>query len=819
MNLMAKTSSIMLKEFFVFLILPVFLFKADYVYTMTAHDRLRAQRFEQSRTIVEKEIVPMLTDASVTPGQLREAIEALAVKLRKMPKKIISEPVLIGGRSLMHYYAVHGTCVEKLIMLLGFTPDLSVRDNTNKTPLDLAIARKKIIFINGIASRESNLNDLGKYLVKALFTGDPETLYDILRAHSVKIYGEIGTLEPRDTDGVSREHLVSGMRLINQVNYASNLLGDPYIRYAVEEPPCADNGDTCLHTLARFGRCDLIPTLIQRHSSELFKLNNEGLQPIHVAVLEYCKRFKLYGVDDNCLRLTVKCLVECGNALREAVPHVLSLRATTGFTPLHLACLQANKVMISLLLGLGSDPDAPLMLFDPATRTICRTDASKTPRFLAEKKGLAAFFNDEIATRDLLDKAAMLQRTYQKMEFDGARKALAAEEIAGRDVVVAEQTKERDLLERHIVDARLLVPMQEAERMQRQVIEQEQTAQDPRVLHADGAWLLVRYAEAVREHADRERLVHQEASCRENGLETKYTELCANRDAWFRLQQAADERRSQELFVYAHLKHIRVEMSQLEAEEDAVRYELEDDDLLWRNVLTTLSEESQRRARACREEQEEAKGVYVAERDQLERDLLQQLEQLRLDARRGYEELLSKPAKGEVAFGTLTFKDELDLELIRAIRDNTKTAYDLEEVIWARAVTSGCSVQDIVAKRIDVIEFFSMRPQQIPQDSWVTLLHYAIQYGSLEKIKKLIALGAHVNALDGGQSTPLHVAVYMNKSPQLIQELLRSGADYVEIKNKYGFGAYELAKFLQHDHVRKTIKTFYHQQTREGAHA
>jgi ankyrin repeat protein len=59
-------------------------------------------------------------------------------------------------------------------------------------------------------------------------------------------------------------------------------------------------------------------------------------------------------------------------------------------------------------------------------------------------------------------------------------------------------------------------------------------------------------------------------------------------------------------------------------------------------------------------------------------------------------------------------------------------------------------------------------------------------------VKKLISLGANVNAVNDVKDSSLHLAAWRDH-PEVIQELLSAGAD-LELKNKDGKTAGDLAR-------------------------
>ena len=93
-----------------------------------------------------------------------------------------------------------------------------------------------------------------------------------------------------------------------------------------------------------------------------------------------------------------------------------------------------------------------------------------------------------------------------------------------------------------------------------------------------------------------------------------------------------------------------------------------------------------------------------------------------------------------------------------------------------------------------------------PTEDNSTLLHKACEEGNVQLVAVLLALGADVNAADGGRAyTPLHVAAEKGHL-KIVKLLINNGADLSEgTGGDVSLTAYKLAKGLGHTKVAKAL--------------
>jgi len=72
-----------------------------------------------------------------------------------------------------------------------------------------------------------------------------------------------------------------------------------------------------------------------------------------------------------------------------------------------------------------------------------------------------------------------------------------------------------------------------------------------------------------------------------------------------------------------------------------------------------------------------------------------------------------------------------------------------------------------------------------------TALHYAAQDSQLEIARLLVSRGAQIDARDSDGNTPLWRAVFSSKGEDMVQLLVRSGADRT-LKNNHGISPKDL---------------------------
>ena len=87
-----------------------------------------------------------------------------------------------------------------------------------------------------------------------------------------------------------------------------------------------------------------------------------------------------------------------------------------------------------------------------------------------------------------------------------------------------------------------------------------------------------------------------------------------------------------------------------------------------------------------------------------------------------------------------------------------------------------------------------------------TMLHFAVETGTLEDVEVLIAAGANVNAIGDIGNTPLHSAAMMGKS-SIAKKLLERGAD-PKLRNEFGQSAVDVARIGGHNELAEVLRTY-----------
>lgn len=82
-----------------------------------------------------------------------------------------------------------------------------------------------------------------------------------------------------------------------------------------------------------------------------------------------------------------------------------------------------------------------------------------------------------------------------------------------------------------------------------------------------------------------------------------------------------------------------------------------------------------------------------------------------------------------------------------------------------------------------------------------TLLELAIDFGNINIINHILDLGANVNLQDEDGMTPLHYAIFQNKSIDIIKHLIDNGAG-LHIQNRDG---YSPLQYLQRSYSETVI--------------
>lgn len=689
----------------------------------------RNESFEENVARVEPKLINMVQE-DATAADLCRFIEENNISRNRLKRVQVSLNNDDAHVYLVHLAVLTSNTPEKLDVLISKGADYHQRDSKDRTALDLAIYLKKPLLIRYLVPLVQDTNQIPVYATKAMFTGDISCMYEVLRAHNALVFGKPGTPIFKANDGISEEIFNLGIAIANHIAYASNLYVEKFYETAKQYPAqLTSEGNTCLHTLALLGRHGLIIGVFKQCPLDIFIPNQAGFMPIHVAVLEFIKREKDFGIIDESLLTTIQLLVTLQQAFEEDVPSIIESRTTLGFTPLHLACMHGCEPLMEQLLTLGADIDA-LKIIDGLAFPL-------TPRMFARKKDKEAQLNK------LLEDLSMLRAKYQT-EMALMRKLV--EEPVVEEVLAATSTPQKvlDTPEELMVRQRL-----------------------------------------VSDHVDS--ISAQSPSKRELALQARQKAEQAKYDEERTIQKAYLAVAQQEQAIIEAAKR-RSEQEQKNIERIFLEAEAEDRLLQHANICN--KQELDLNVHKEKLFSESTKAIPQLAYQQLleEGKLVEQKTQC-------YEFKPLQPSVGRIEMRNILSKDPSINELLNCMRDKTTTAEDLKVLIERLAKEQNRIPQEIVAKRY---HFNIIDDQSKPNSMcFFTLLHFAVTESSCEKIALLITLGADSSAYDHIMDTPLHRAIAIRRSSEIIA-LLEAYNYNPNLPNRYGHNAYMLKKMMSY---------------------
>ena len=211
--------------------------------------------------------------------------------------------------------------LEAVEFMLHHKANAAARDNDNKTPLDLALARghKEVVdlLIQHGADVAARDNDNKNPLHVAAFMGY-KGVVDFYIQHGADVAA-------RDNDNQTPLHVAARMGYKGVVNM--------HIQHGADVAARDNDNKTPLHVAARMGYKGVVDLLIQ-HGADVAARDNDNQTPLHVAALMGCKEV----VD-----LLIQHRAE------------IAARDNDNKTPLHVAAFMRRKEVVDLLLQHGAD--------------------------------------------------------------------------------------------------------------------------------------------------------------------------------------------------------------------------------------------------------------------------------------------------------------------------------------------------------------------------------------------------------------------------------------------------------------------------------
>jgi ankyrin repeat protein len=99
--------------------------------------------------------------------------------------------------------------------------------------------------------------------------------------------------------------------------------------------------------------------------------------------------------------------------------------------------------------------------------------------------------------------------------------------------------------------------------------------------------------------------------------------------------------------------------------------------------------------------------------------------------------------------------------------------------------------KDLIEEKINYLIKQGLNPTE-NQGNGKTILHLAVENGSIDLIEKIFSFGVDINALDKDNLTALHIAASKAKDLTVLNWLIKNGAKK-NIKSSFGETAFDLA--------------------------